>query len=82
MKNSMIIKRSGEKEKYRIEKIEKSMLAAGITAVLSKEVAKEIEFHDEITTREVRGHVIGKIKNKDPQAAKRYESHPRKTQKS
>lgn len=35
-----------------------------------------------ITTSEVRNRVTGGIKNQEPQAAKRYESYPRRTHKT
>lgn len=78
MKIRMITKRSGLTEKYSIDKIEKSMLGAGVTNELSKAVAKAMIFSEEISTKEVRRFVIGAIKNKEPQAAKRFETHPQK----
>jgi hypothetical protein len=41
-------------------------------------VMADIRHHEGITTSEVRKRVIGAIKNKEPQAAKCYESHPKK----
>lgn len=74
----MITKKSGLTEKYSTDKIEKSMLAAGVTNELSKAIANSIILHEGITTKEIRQLVIGGIKNKEPQAAKRFETHPQK----
>ena len=74
----MITKRSGHIEEFQRDKIVNSMQGAGITEKTSRLVAAGIEHFDGMTTTEVRRRVIGAIKNKEPQAAKRYESHPRK----
>ena len=76
-----ITKRSGLTEKFSTEKIENSMLSAGITRETAHRVATDIGHHEGITTSEVRNRVIGRIKNHEPQAAKAYESHPKKTHK-
>lgn len=73
-----ITKRSGLQEKFRIDKIVNSMRNAGISQDTAKEVARSITYHEGITTSEVRNRVIGGIKNREPQAAKQYESHPKK----
>ncbi len=73
-----ITKRSGKEEEFRRDKIERSMRGAGISEATARAVAAEIKHHDGITTSEVRSRVIGAIKNKEPQAAKQFESHPRK----
>lgn len=78
MKNRMIIKRSGQTEKFNTDKIKKSMLSAGVTNELSKAIADSIVFHEDMTTSEIRKLVIGGIKNKEPQAARRFETHPLK----
>ena len=74
----IITKRSGKEEKYQVDKVVNSMRAAGITQETARQVAADITYAKGMTTSEVRGRVIGAIKNKEPQAAKRYESHPRK----
>ncbi len=74
----MITKRSRQEEPFRRDKIEKSMRSAGISRETAELVAADIKHHDGMTTTELRGRVIGAIKNKEPQAAKRYESHPGK----
>ncbi|UCC43133.1 MAG: hypothetical protein JSU65_08250 [Candidatus Zixiibacteriota bacterium] len=74
-----ITKRSGLGEKFRPDKIENSMRNAGISQETAQIVAARISYHEGMTTSEVRNRVIGGIKNREPQAAKRYESHPRKT---
>ena len=73
-----IVKRSGKEEKFQANKILNSMRAAGVSQDTARLVAADINHHQGITTSEVRNRVIGAIKNKEPQAAKRYESHPRK----
>lgn len=73
-----ITKRSGTEEKFQVNKIVNSMRGAGITEQTARLVAAGISHHDGITTSEVRSRVVGAIKNKEPQAAKRYESHPKK----
>jgi len=73
-----IKKRSGKDEEFRRDKIEKSMSNAGISQETAQKVADSINHHDGITTSEVRNRIIGGIKNQEPQAAKRYESYPRK----
>ena len=57
------------------------MKNAGVTENTAKAVADSISFHEGITTSEVRNRVIGGIKNREPQAAKQFESHPRKNHK-
>ena len=73
-----ITKRSGLEEEFRTRKITNSMRSAGISEETAKEVAEGITYHEGITTSEVRNRVVGGIKNREPQAAKRYESHPKK----
>ena len=74
-----IKKRSGSEENFQQKKIADSMRNAGISKETAEEVAGHIDYHEGISTSEVRNRVIGGIKNREPQAAKRYESHPRKT---
>ena len=74
-----ITKRSGQEEEFRTTKITKSMLNAGVSEETAQKVAGNIIYHEGMTTSEVRNRVIGGIKNSEPQAAKHYESHPRKT---
>jgi transcriptional regulator NrdR family protein len=74
-----ITKRSGKEESFQTDKILNSMRNAGISLETAEKVANAIEHHPEISTSEVRNRVIGGIKNREPQAAKQYESHPRKT---
>jgi 2-phosphoglycerate kinase len=76
-----ITKRSGQTEEFRRDKILNSMLSAGISQDTARLVATDIKHHEGITTSEVRKRVIGAIKNKEPQSAKRYESHPKKAHK-
>ena len=76
-----IIKRSGKEEKFQADKILNSMLGAGITPETARKVVTNIKHHEGITTSEVRKLVIGGIKNLEPQAAQRYESHPKKVHK-
>ena len=76
-----ILKQSGEKEEFRKDKIENSMRSAGISQETAQKVVAGIGHYEGITTTEVRKHVIGGIKNREPQAAKQYESYPRKTHK-
>jgi hypothetical protein len=78
---SAIKKRSGLEEEFRTDKIENSMRNAGISQITAKNVADGISFHDGISTKEVRNRVIGGIKNLEPQAAKQFESYPKKTHK-
>jgi len=73
-----ITKRSGKEENFQVDKILNSMRGAGVSQETARLVAAEIKNHQGITTSEVRNRIIGAIKNKEPQAAKRYESHPRK----
>jgi transcriptional regulator NrdR family protein len=76
---SKIKKRSGLEENFQQSKIVNSMQNAGISKETAEEIAGNIDYHEGISTSEVRNRVIGGIKNREPQAAKRYESHPRKT---
>ncbi|RJP70459.1 MAG: hypothetical protein C4532_09220 [Candidatus Abyssobacteria bacterium SURF_17] len=73
-----ITKRSGKEEAFQKDKILNSMRNAGVAQETAEGVAGSIGYHDGITTSEVRNRVIGGIKNREPQAAKQYESHPRK----
>lgn len=77
-----ITKRSGKDESYQANKILDSMLNAGVEREIAEGVTNGIEYHQGISTTEVRNRVIGGIKNQSPQAAKRYEAHPKKTYKS
>jgi len=77
-----IKKRSGLEEEFSKNKIEKSMRNAGISKETAQEVAANISHREGITTSEVRNRVTGGIKNREPQAAKQYESHPRKIYKT
>lgn len=74
-----IRKRSGQEEPFRTDKILDSMRNAGVSQEEAKKVASSISYHEGITTSEVRKQVIGGIKNREPQAAKQYESHPKKS---
>lgn len=74
-----ITKRSGRREEFRVDKIERSMRGAGITQETAHAVAAGIAHQEGITTRDVRRLVMGGIKNREPQAAKQYEMHPRKS---
>ena len=76
-----ITKRSGQTEEFRRDKILNSMRGAGISQDTARLVAADIRYYEGITTSEVRHRVIGAIKNKEPQSAKRYESHPKKPHK-
>jgi transcriptional regulator NrdR family protein len=74
-----IIKRSGKEETFQPKKILNSMRNAGVSREIAEVVVKDIKYHEGLTTREVRNIVIGAIKNKEPQAAKQFESHPKKS---
>ncbi len=74
-----ITKRSQEVEEFRRDKIENSMRNAGVTRDTAQKVAGEIVYHEGMTTAQIRNRVIGGIKNREPQAAMRYESHPKKS---
>ena len=74
-----IVKRSGKEESFQTIKILNSMRNAGIGRETAEMVANTINYHPGISTSEVRNLVIGGIKNREPQAAKQYESHPKKT---
>jgi transcriptional regulator NrdR family protein len=76
-----ITKRSGLEEEFRADKIENSMRNAGVSQETAKNITGSITHHVGITTSEVRNRIIGGIKNREPQAAKQYESHPKKTHK-
>jgi len=73
-----ITKKSGMEEEFRIRKITESMRNAGISHETAKIVADSIHYHEGMTTSEIRNRIIGGIKNREPRAAKQYESHPRK----
>jgi hypothetical protein len=74
-----ITKRSGLEEEFRLGKIANSMRNAGISQETAQSVADSIIYHEGITTSEVRNRVIGGIKNREPQAARQFELHPRKS---
>lgn len=77
----IIKKRSGQEAEFSTDKILNSMRSAGISQETAKQVAGTITYHEGITTSEVRNRVIAGIKNQEPQAAKQYESYPRKSHK-
>jgi len=77
-----IKKRSGLEEKFNKDKIKNSMMNAGISQATAQEISDIIDHHEGITSSEVRNRVIGGIKNREPMAAKRYESHPKKSHKT
>jgi len=74
-----ITKRSQAEEEFRRDKIENSMRNAGVTQDTAHKIAYEMVYHDGMTTAQIRNRVIGGIKNREPQAAMRYESHPKKS---
>jgi transcriptional regulator NrdR family protein len=74
-----ITKRSQAVEEFRKDKIENSMMNAGVSRETAQNVVNDIVYHEGMTTLQVRNRVIGGIKNREPQAAMRYESHPKKT---
>ncbi len=76
---STIKKRSGSEEEFSKDKIINSMRNAGISQETARIVAQSISHHEGITTSEVRNRVIGGIKNREPQAAKQFESYPKKS---
>jgi transcriptional regulator NrdR family protein len=78
MKKS-ITKRSGKEETFQPKKILNSMRNAGVSREIAEIVVKDFKYRVGLTTREVRNFVIGAIKNKEPQAAKQFESHPKKS---
>lgn len=77
-----IRKRSGQDETFQTNKIQNSMRNAGVSQETTQSLMASISHHEGITTSEVRNRVIGGIKNREPQACKRYESYPRKTHKT
>jgi transcriptional regulator NrdR family protein len=79
---NIITKRSGKEESFQSGKILESMKNAGVEREIAEGVASGIKHHDGISTIDVRNRVIGGIKNQSPQAAKRYEAHPKKTYQS
>jgi hypothetical protein len=77
-----ITKRSDAIKEFSKVKIENSMRNAGVSLETAQKVASDIVYHEGMTTSDVRNRVIGGIKNREPMAAKRYESYPRKTHKN
>ncbi len=73
-----ITKRSGLEEEYQASKIVNSLSNAGVSPATAEEIAKGISHHVGMTTLEVRNKIIGGIRNREPQAARRFESHPKK----
>jgi transcriptional regulator NrdR family protein len=73
-----IRKRSGQDETFQTDKIRNSMRNAGVSQEVTKNITSSISHHEGITTSEVRNRVIGGIKNREPEACRRYESHPKK----
>jgi len=74
-----IIKRSGKEEAFQSIKILNSMRNAGIGLETAEKVSGSIEHRRGMSTSEVRSRVIGGIKNRASQAAKQYESYPKKS---
>lgn len=79
-----ITKRSGRREMFRADKIENSMRNAGASMGIAKLAASCISYryHQNITTLEVRLHVLGWIRNLEPQAARPYALYPKKANKT
>ncbi|MFH2034914.1 MAG: ATP cone domain-containing protein [Candidatus Zixiibacteriota bacterium] len=77
-----LIKRSGQEEEFSRSKIKNSMMNAGISKVTAELVSDSILYREGMTSAEVRNRVIGGIKNREPQAAKQFESHPKKIHKT
>lgn len=71
----IIEKRSRQSEEFQQDKIFSSMRNAGASERTAQQVASSINYHDGITTSEVQNLVIGRLKIREPQAAKQYESH-------
>ncbi|MFH2049085.1 MAG: hypothetical protein ABIJ12_06535 [bacterium] len=76
-----ITNQSSQTEEFNKDKIEGSIRGVDINQETTRLVVADIKHHKDITTSDVWNLVIGAIKNKEPQAAKRYESHPRKSHK-
>ena len=78
-----IVKRSGRKEMFQATKIENSMKKAGVSVGISKLATSCISYryHQNITTLEVRLHVVSWIRNLEPQAARQYELFTKKAHK-
>lgn len=70
-------KRTGETQKFDLNKLEKSIRAAGVDQPTSHEIASRIKPKEGWSTQEVRSQVVNELKRKDPEAAERYELHKR-----
>jgi len=77
-----ITKRSGKEEGFVLNKILNSMVNAGISQDTAEKITDGIKYHEGMTTNEIRNRVIGGIKNREPQAAKQFESYPKKIHKT
>jgi len=69
-----VVKASGEKEEFDIEKIRRTCLRAGASKELADRISKEVEkkAHDGMTTKEIRDLVL-KLLEEEPRAAAKYD---------
>lgn len=70
-----VIKASGKKEEFNPEKILRTLLRAGASRNLAKDIVSQVEskIHDLITTREILDMALGLLKNKRPEVGARYD---------
>lgn len=70
-----VLKASGKMERFKPEKVKKSILRAGVSSATAEEVVKEIEkrAYDGITTREIFRLAMKLLKEMEPSSAMRYD---------
>ena len=76
-----IVKKNGELEAFRPEKIVSSCMKAGASKEMAEKIAEEVSTiaYVQIPTGEIRAAVIELLKRFDPKAAKRYTEFKKKS---
>jgi len=69
-----VVKASGEREEFDVEKVRRTCLRAGASKELADKIAKEVEnrAHDGITTKEILDITL-KLLDEEPEAAAKYD---------
>ena len=68
-----LVKRSGRVEPFDRGKLERSLRAAGATAVEARAVLDALIYRQRMSTQELRAQVIAELRQWDPVIAQRYE---------
>ena len=70
-----VIKQSGKKEKFKPEKIHRTLLRAGASEETANEIVRKVksQIHDGVTTRVILQLALNLLKKQDPITGARYD---------